>query len=47
MTELPPEVAQLADAIAALPGAIAVVLGRSRARVSLEPGRDRGKTRLI
>ena len=40
MTDLPPEVAQLADEIAALRGATAVVLGGSRARASVEAGRD-------
>ncbi len=40
MTDLPPEVAQLADEIAARPGATAIVLGGSRARASVESDRD-------
>jgi hypothetical protein len=40
MTDLPPAIAELADLLAGLPGAIAVVLGGSRALTTVEPGRD-------
>src|SRR5512138_2311830 len=40
MTDLPSAVAELVDELAALPGAIAVVLGGSRARSAVAPDRD-------
>lgn len=40
MTELPPPVARLADALAALPGAVAVALGGSRAAGTARPDSD-------
>lgn len=40
MTDLPPAVATLVDELADLPGAIAVVLGGSRARASVDASRD-------
>jgi hypothetical protein len=40
VTDLPPDVARIVDELARLPGAIAVVLGGSRARTPVEASRD-------